>query len=144
MSTQNTVHNHTNRGYVVVNFSFDANTDKVLCTANKDMVIESVNGASVSLKKGEKFYAVRSDSLGENMWYIVRFVSGEKKCSCPANKPCKHEKKVQGRVQVTKQIARAKETLAKQLATTPKAPVLTTDLGNAGHLYSNQGFCLMR
>ncbi len=79
------------RGYVAVNLSFHINTDKVLCTANKAMVITGEYGASISLKKGEKFYAVRAGSLGENMWYIVRMVSGEKKCSCPANKPCVHE-----------------------------------------------------
>lgn len=79
------------RGYVAVNFSFDSRTDKVECVARQDMVIEGENGASVSLKKGEKFTAVRAGSLGENMWYIVRQVSGAKKCSCPATKPCKHE-----------------------------------------------------
>jgi ribosomal protein L14E/L6E/L27E len=84
----------TTRGYVAVNFSFDARTDKVTCTARKDMTITGENGASVTLKAGEKFTAVRAASLGENMWYIVRQVSGVKKCSCPATKPCKHEKLV--------------------------------------------------
>lgn len=79
------------RGYVAVNFSFDSRTDKVECVARQDMVIEGENGASVSLKKGEKFTAVRASSLGENMWYIVRQVSGQKKCSCASTRPCKHE-----------------------------------------------------
>ena len=79
------------RGYVAVNFSFDSRTDKVECVARQDMVITGENGASVSLSKGEKFTAVRAGSLGKNMWYIVRRVSGAKKCSCPAAKPCVHE-----------------------------------------------------
>ncbi len=81
----------TARGYVAINLGFAPQTNKVLMTANRDIVISGENGASVSLKKGEKFYAVRSDSLGDGWFYIVRMVSGEKKCSCPAKKPCKHE-----------------------------------------------------
>jgi len=84
----------TTRGYVAVNFSFDSRTDKVAMTARKDMTIKGENGAVVTLKQGEKFTAVRAASLGENMWYIVRDVTGEKKCSCAATKPCRHEKLV--------------------------------------------------
>jgi hypothetical protein len=82
------------RGYVAVSLSFAASTTKVQMTARKDMVVQGENGASVTLKAGEKFTAVRSASLGPDMWYIVRNVSGEKKCSCPATKPCRHEKLV--------------------------------------------------
>lgn len=81
----------TPRGYVAVNMSLDSRTDMVECTARKDMTITGEHGASVSLKAGEKFTMVRAASLGENMWYIVRHVSGIKKCSCAASKPCKHE-----------------------------------------------------
>lgn len=79
------------RGYVAINMSLDSRTDMVEMTARKDMVIDGEHGASVSLKAGEKFTAVRAASLGEDMWYIVRHVSGMKKCSCAANKPCRHE-----------------------------------------------------
>jgi hypothetical protein len=43
------------RRYVAIEMSFDARTDKVTCMANKDMVITGVNGATVSIRKGEKF-----------------------------------------------------------------------------------------
>lgn len=84
----------TKRGYFAVNMSFAAQTNKVTMTANKDMTINGENGASVTLRQGEKFTVVRAASLGENMFYIVRNVSGCKKCSCAAMKPCRHEKLV--------------------------------------------------
>jgi hypothetical protein len=83
------------RGYTVVKLEFiDARTEMINITANKDMMIAGENGASVNIKAGETFKAVRAGSLGPDMWYVVRQVSGEKKCSCPAMKPCKHEKLV--------------------------------------------------
>lgn len=81
----------TTRGYIAISMSFDARTDKVEITARQDMAIEGTNGASVIIKAGEKFTAVRAASLGENMWYIVRDVVGQKKCTCMSHKPCKHE-----------------------------------------------------
>jgi hypothetical protein len=60
-------------------------------TARKDMLVEGTNGASVSIKAGEKFTIVRAGSLGPDMFYIVRNITGEKKCSCLATKPCLHE-----------------------------------------------------
>lgn len=86
----------TKRGYVAVSMSFASGTTKVSMTAKKDMTVEGENGASVTLKAGEKFTVVRAASLGENMWYIVRDVIGEKKCTCAAMKPCRHEKLVAG------------------------------------------------
>lgn len=79
------------RGYIAISMSFDARTDKVEITARQDLVITGTNGASVSIKAGEKFTVVRAASLGENMWYIVRDVVGQKKCTCMSHKPCKHE-----------------------------------------------------
>jgi hypothetical protein len=139
----------TTKKYVAVNFSFDTRTNKVECVANKDMVITGENGAQVALKAGEKFTAVRAASLGENMWYIVRQVSGAKKCSCPATKPCRHEKLV-----VTSTVAKSvdessisvvkhSETLAKALAAT-NIPQWTVDLSRKGTLNTGRAFSLMR
>src|SRR5258707_4510476 len=83
----------TTKKYTAVKCDFIALETKMLqCTANKDLVIEGENGATIELKKGERFTLVRSDSLGDGWFYIVRQAHGEKKCSCPATKPCKHEK----------------------------------------------------
>lgn len=80
------------RGYVAVHVDYiAATTTRIACVARQAMTITGVNGASVELKAGEAFTLVRSESLGANMFYIVREVVGEKRCSCPANKPCKHE-----------------------------------------------------
>lgn len=84
------------RGYVAVHVDYiSESAQRIACVANKDMTITGEYGATASLKAGEAFYLVRSDSLskrlGKAMFYIVRDVIGEKKCSCPANKPCKHE-----------------------------------------------------
>ena len=85
----------TLRGYTTVTIEFvDPRTNKLEMTARQDMTIPGQNGASVTIKAGEHFTAVRSESQGENQWYLVRHVSGCKKCSCPAKKPCKHEKLV--------------------------------------------------
>lgn len=73
----------------------------IRCQAKEDRKIEGVNGASVELKAGEWFYLAASDSLGADMYYIVREVSGAKKCSCPARKPCKHEIKVAAKRQAS-------------------------------------------
>jgi hypothetical protein len=78
--------------YVIVYLDYVAPETTILpCTANRDMEIAGENGAVVHLRAGEAFDLVRSDSV-ENGWYIVRHVSGEKRCSCPATKPCSHEK----------------------------------------------------
>jgi hypothetical protein len=61
-------------------------------TAKKSFTIPGQNGGSVTIEAGERFTVVRSASLGADMWYIVRHVPGVKRCSCPATKPCKHEK----------------------------------------------------
>lgn len=80
------------RGFVAIKVDYiAAATTRIACVANKDMTIKGVNGASVTIKEGEAFWLVRAGSLGADMFYVVREVSGEKKCSCPANKPCKHE-----------------------------------------------------
>lgn len=80
------------RGYVAIQCDYvSAATTRIACVAKCDMTIEGTNGASVDLKAGEAFWLVRSESLGENMFYIVREEIGVKRCSCPANKPCKHE-----------------------------------------------------
>lgn len=82
----------TTRGYTAVRIDFvDARAEKLSFTAKKDIFIEGENGASVTISKGEKFYAVRAGSLGENMFYIVRCIPGVKKCSCPSCKVCVHE-----------------------------------------------------
>lgn len=83
------------RGYTAIKLEYiDPRAEKVTFTAKKDIFIEGTNGASVTIKSGERFYAVRAASLGENMFYIVRCVPGVKKCSCPSCKVCKHEKLV--------------------------------------------------
>lgn len=80
------------RGYVAIQCDYiAAKTARIACVAKCDMEIKGANGATVSLKAGEAFHLVRSESLGDNWFYIVREVTGEKRCSCPANKPCKHE-----------------------------------------------------
>jgi hypothetical protein len=138
--------------YVAVNFTFDERTNKVECVANKDMTITGENGAIVTLKKGEKFTAVRAASLGENMWYIVRQVSGEKKCSCPATKPCRHEKLVAAvnvaRKQFTdwqdwqdelgRDVRKADESTTIQPIRTPKPDMMSAALT------TNRGFSLLR
>src|SRR5579859_6658787 len=85
----------TTSAYTVVSLDV-AGAKMIRCTANKDMTIQGVNGASVELKAGEVFYAYKAESLNEqqgrsDLYYIVRNISGMKKCSCPARKPCKHE-----------------------------------------------------
>lgn len=83
----------TTRGYTAIRIDhIDPRAERLTFTAKKDIFIEGVNGASVNIKAGEKFYAVRAASLGDNMFYIVREVIGVKKCSCPSVKQCKHEK----------------------------------------------------
>lgn len=77
--------------YVIVYLDYIAPETTILpCTANKDMDVHGENGAVVHLKAGEAFDLVRSQSV-PNGWYIVRHVSGEKRCSCPSRKPCGHE-----------------------------------------------------
>lgn len=159
------------RGYVAVNFSFDSRTDKVECVARQDMVIEGENGASVSLKKGEKFTAVRASSLGPDKWYIVRQVSGQKKCSCASTRVCKHEiavftgrplaelqaearKSAKSRKSKVSQVVAAKVAEAEKLATTGavvnQTPAKFAVQASASDkilnasLTKNVGFCLMR
>ena len=83
------------RGYVAIEVRFAGETQRIACVAKVDMHITGTNGASVEIKPGEAYTLVRSESLskelGKTMFYIVRQVSGEKKCSCPAMKPCRHE-----------------------------------------------------
>jgi hypothetical protein len=82
----------TTRGYTAIRIEhIDPRAERLTFTAKKDINIEGVNGASVSIKTGEKFYAVRAASLGNNMFYIVRNVVGAKKCSCPSKTRCVHE-----------------------------------------------------
>jgi len=110
----------TKRGYVAVKFTgVDSRTEMMHCTANKDLTIQGEHGASVALKAGEKFTAVRAGSLGPDMWYIVRNAKGEKKCTCAANKPCKHEIKVASGKSQTRMVTgkvSAKVAEAKRLA----------------------------
>src|SRR5689334_22882606 len=90
-----TANKTTNRPYTSVEIINIGKAIKTLnITSKKDFTIQGTNGGSVTVKAGERFTLVRSDSLGPDMWYIVRQVSGVKKCSCPAMKPCKHEKSV--------------------------------------------------
>jgi hypothetical protein len=128
------------RGYVAVNFSFDSRTDKVECVARQDMVIEGENGASVSLKKGEKFTAVRAGSLGPDMWYIVRHVSGVKKCSCPATKPCVHEI----HVATSRPLAELRAEVKARSEARKVAKSSSTNLGTCGNLNVSRSFQLMR
>ena len=86
------------RGYVAFEMKHIApSIDMVTMTANKSFSVLGANGAHATIWEGEKFTAVRAGSLGPDMWYIVRNVTGTKKCSCPANKPCKHEIAVQAK-----------------------------------------------
>jgi hypothetical protein len=83
----------THRPYTAVRIEFvPASIQTLNMTAKRDFTIPGTNGGSITLTKGERFTAVRASSLGHDMWYIVRQVSGLKRCSCPATKPCKHEK----------------------------------------------------
>jgi hypothetical protein len=81
------------RGYVAVKIEYvDARTEMLNFTANKDIIVQGTHGATVTIKAGEKFHAVRAGSLGEDMWYLVRpSLKGMKRCSCAANSPCVHE-----------------------------------------------------
>lgn len=87
------------RGYVAIKTEFiSSETSEIHCVAREDMRIEGTNGAFVEIKKDEHFYLSRAASLdklckpGEAMFYIVLVDRiGVKKCSCAANKPCKHE-----------------------------------------------------
>lgn len=82
----------TTRGYTAIRIDhIDPRAERLTFTAKKDIFIEGVNGASVSIKAGEKFYAVRAASLGDNMFYIVRQIVGAKKCSCPSTTRCVHD-----------------------------------------------------
>lgn len=82
----------TTRGYTAIRIEhIDPRAERLTFTAKKDIFIEGVNGASVSIKAGEKFYAVRAASLGDNMFYIVRQIVGAKKCSCPSTTRCVHD-----------------------------------------------------
>jgi hypothetical protein len=141
----------TTRGYVAVNFSFDTRTDKVECTANKDMTITGENGAQVQLKAGETFTAVRAASLGENMWYIVKHVNGQKKCSCPATKPCRHEKLVvASRVVKCVALSTRQSLNSTEVERIVRMPVITAPFVKkntdrmAAPLNGNRGFSLMR
>src|SRR5689334_18917528 len=90
MVTQNTT-----RAYTAVKIELVPSAITSLnITAKKPFTIPGLNGGSVSIAAGERFTAVRSESLGPDMWYVVRLVAGCKKCSCPATKPCKHERAV--------------------------------------------------
>src|SRR5215813_7519143 len=84
----------TNRPYVAIKCEYvPDNINSIRCTAKKYICIEGVNGGVVSLKAGEVFYLVRSDSLGDNMFYVVRIDErGRPMCSCMATKPCRHER----------------------------------------------------
>jgi hypothetical protein len=151
----------TQTKYTVVKIDFIAAETKMLqCTARKDMVIEGENGASVTLKAGEEFTLVRSDSLGEGWFYIVRQVSGEKKCSCPSHKPCKHEKAVQTvRIAIcntspvvshvaaiVKQAVEATICKPVELTTVPvvSKSAKPTDIGMRGNINTSRAFSLMR
>jgi len=50
--------------YVAVSFSFDSRTNKVECTAQKDMTITGENGASVTLNNPEAGVPSPSRGLG--------------------------------------------------------------------------------
>lgn len=146
----------TTRGYVAVQMSFDARTDKVEMTARQDMTIEGTNGASIRLSKGEKFTAVRAGSLGPDMWYIVRHVSGAKKCSCPATKPCVHEIHIAtGRplAELRAEVkARAKthktyvmnEAVHAKLTGLQDPPCKGTDISQKGNLNTSRAFSMWR
>lgn len=117
------------RGYIAIHCDYIAPTTTMLhCTANKAMHIEGTNGASLDIAVGQKFCLVRSESLGEDMFYIVLKSHVGKKCTCAANKPCKHEIAVQVREQVRASeriaavVARAES--AKETKVPPVAPVV--------------------
>jgi hypothetical protein len=134
--------------YIIIYLDYIAPETKLLpCKANKDMTITGENGAIVHLRAGEAFDLVRSDSV-ENGWYIVRHVSGEKRCSCPATKPCIHEKAVAMRMATRRgriEILVAGRTA--QIVTKPvPKPCSVTIEARMEHmpLNGNRGFSLMR
>lgn len=128
--------------YTAVKCEYIAATTQMLqCTANKDMTIEGKNGAKVELKKGEKFTLVRSDSLGEGWFYIVRQVSGEKKCSCPSHKPCKHEKAVKVCTPAKATVAQKVESFKRDWG---KPSRQREDRAETAPLTTNRGFSLMK
>lgn len=111
----------TTRGYTAVKLEYiDPRAEKLTFTAKKDIFIEGANGASVTIKAGEKFYAVRASSLGPNMFYIVRCVPGVKKCSCPSCKVCVHELHVKNGRPLA-ELKAEMETKAKERAKSRKA-----------------------
>lgn len=94
MSTRRTakITTSTPRGYVAIRVDFlSPETQSLRCTACKDKHYVGTEGTFVDIKAGEVFYLVRAASLGADMFYIVRLVTGQKRCSCAGNRPCKHE-----------------------------------------------------
>src|SRR5258708_1993342 len=57
----------------------------IRCVARRDI-------PEANIKEGSVFYLVKSDSLGENWYYIATWNYTEMQwdCRCPATKPCRH------------------------------------------------------
>lgn len=105
MTSQEDLHTEKKitRPYVAIRLEHVA-SDWIRCKARKDIDIVGENGGEVHIKAGETFYLARSRSLGDNMFYFVRCtLYGEKKCSCMAEKPCRHEKGVKAREEVVQE-----------------------------------------
>lgn len=82
----------SSRGYIAFEMRYiGSSIDSVAMTALKTFTVAGENGASVTIEAGEKFHAVRASSLGQDKWYIVRNVTGMKRCTCVSHKPCVHE-----------------------------------------------------
>jgi hypothetical protein len=81
------------RGYVVIKIDYlAATTNSIRCTACQDLHLTGTHGAYVDIKAGEIFYLIRSESLGDNLFYIVLTDDyGIRSCSCPATADCKHK-----------------------------------------------------
>lgn len=84
-----------------------------------DMSFQSEDETRVlSIKAGQQFYLARSESC-TSWWYIIALVTfrGERvwRCTCPAHKPCKHERGAQPVIAAQAQAAQEREAELRKL-----------------------------
>lgn len=104
----------------------------IRCTARQDL-------SEFGIRKGETFNLARS-SKNDGTYYIVRFDewAGCYRCSCPARKPCRHEKAASDHAYARLKAARTLVTIAATV--TKNIPLEQRGTLNG----SNQGFSLLR
>jgi hypothetical protein len=130
------------RGYTVIYLGAIRPSQLGKITAKKALHFTGVNGHSVDVAPGQSFYLAPSDSHGDGYFYIVLCdVYGAKKCSCPANKPCKHEIALSAKV-ATQPSLRNPIVVSRE---TPRRVVEDWgDLGTQGQLTKSPAFSLLR